>query len=146
VATEGTAKTAPRDVGEVSETVHPKRQLCILAVDDDSLVLANVTAMLEDLGHQVIAVDGGAKALEAIDSRPDIELVISDQAMPVMTGIQLIEQIRARRPALPVILATGYAEMPQTAHVSIAHLAKPFTQRALAEALASTSAGSSTRT
>jgi PAS domain S-box-containing protein len=137
-ATEGTAKTAPRDVGEVSEMVQPK-QLCILAVDDDSLVLANVTAMLEDLGHQVIAVDGGAKALEAIDSRPAIELVITDQAMPVMTGIQLIEQIRARRPALPVILATGYAELPQkTANVCVAHLAKPFTQRALAEALAST--------
>jgi PAS domain S-box-containing protein len=147
VATEGTAKTAQRDVGEVSETVQSKRQLCVLAVDDDSLVLANVAAMLEDLGHRVIAVDGGAKALEAIDSSPAIELVITDQAMPVMTGIQLIEQIRARRPALPVILATGYAELPQkTANVCIAHLAKPFTQRALdkalykalAEALAST--------
>jgi CheY-like chemotaxis protein len=59
-----------------------------------------------------------------------------------MTGIQLIEQIRARRPALPVILATGFAELPQTANVSVAHLAKPFTQRALAEALASTCAAS----
>jgi CheY-like chemotaxis protein len=136
VATEGTAKKAPRDAAEVRETVQPKRQLRILAVDDDSLVLANVTAMLEDLGHQVIAVDGGANALEAIDSTPAIELVITDQAMPAMTGIQLIEQIRARRPVLPVILATGFAEMPQAADVSIAHLAKPFTQRALVDALA----------
>jgi len=135
VASEGTAKSAQRNVGGISETARPTRQLCVLAVDDDSLVLANVTAMLEDLGHHVIAVDGGAKALEAIDSRLAIELVVTDQAMPVMTGIQLIEQIRARRPALPVILATGFAELPQAAHVSIAHLAKPFTQRALAEAL-----------
>jgi CheY-like chemotaxis protein len=115
-------------------------------VDDDNLVLANVTAMLEDLGHQVIAVDGGAKAVEAIDARPAIELVITDQAMPVMTGIDLIERIRARRPALPVILATGYSELPQTADVSIAHLAKPFTQRALAAAVAEALATGNTRT
>jgi CheY-like chemotaxis protein len=107
-------------------------------VDDDSLVLANVVAMLEDLGHHVIPVGAGARALDAIDSTPAIELVITDQSMPVMTGLQLIEEIRARRPELPVILATGYAELPQTANASIARLAKPFTQRALADAMAST--------
>jgi CheY-like chemotaxis protein len=114
-----------------------KRRLCILAVDDDSLVLANIIAMLEDLGHEVIAAEGGAKALEAIESLPAIELVITDQAMPVMTGFQLIEKIRERRPALPAILATGYADLPRTAGVAFVRLAKPFTQRALAEALAS---------
>jgi PAS domain S-box-containing protein len=138
LATDSIARVVERDAGEAGESAPTKRLLCVLAVDDDSLVLANVTAMLEDLGHQVIAVDSGAQALKAIESRPAIELVITDQAMPVMTGIQLIEQIRARRPALPVILATGYAEWPQTAAVSIPRLAKPFTQRALAEALAST--------
>jgi DNA-binding NtrC family response regulator len=87
----------------------------------------------------VIPVGAGASALEAIDSTPAIELVITDQAMPGMTGLQLIEEIRARRPELPVILATGYAELPQTVSASsIARLAKPFTQRALAEAMAST--------
>jgi len=135
---DGSAEAVDRDSREIGETVRTQRQLCILAVDDDSLVLANVTAMLEDLGHQVIPVGSGTRALEAIESTPAIELVITDQAMPVMTGLQLIEKIRARRPELPVILATGYAEMPQAVNASIARLSKPFTQRALAEALAST--------
>lgn len=138
LATDSIAKAVERDASEAGESAPTKRQLCILAVDDDSLVLANVAAMLEDLGHHVIPVGAGARALEAIDSTPAIELVITDQAMPVMTGLQLIEEIRARRPELPVILATGYAELPQTANAPIARLAKPFTQRALAEAMAST--------
>jgi PAS domain S-box-containing protein len=137
VAAESTAKSVAPDAGAPGELARSKRRLCILAVDDDSLVLANIIAMLEDLGHEVIAAEGGAKALEAIESLPAIELVITDQAMPVMTGFQLIEKIRERRPALPAILATGYADLPRTAGVAFVRLAKPFTQRALAEALAS---------
>jgi CheY-like chemotaxis protein len=101
-------------------------------------VLANITAMLEDLGHRVIAVGSGARAIEAIEATPAIDVVITDQAMPVMSGTQLIEALRARRPALPVILATGYAELPHGVSASIGRLAKPFTQRALAAALAAT--------
>jgi PAS domain S-box-containing protein len=123
---------------EPDEAMRTQRQLCVLAVDDDSLVLANVAAMLEDLGHKVIAASSGAKAIEEVESTPAIDLVITDQAMPVMTGIQLIEALRARRPGLPVILATGYAELPQGISASIGRLSKPFTQRALAEALAAT--------
>jgi PAS domain S-box-containing protein len=127
------AEHSPTDATEGAEI---QRQLCILAVDDDSLVLANVAAMLEDLGHRVIAVGSGARALEEIESTPAIDLLITDQAMPVMTGTQLIEALRARRPALPVILATGFAELPKGLGNSIGRLSKPFTQRALAEALA----------
>jgi PAS domain S-box-containing protein len=131
-----TDEVGARNPAEAKESVHTERQLCVLAVDDDSLVLANVTAMLEDLGHRVIAAGSGARAIKEIESTPGIDLVITDQAMPAMTGIQLIEILRARRPALPVILATGYAELPQGVSASIGRLAKPFTQRALAEALA----------
>jgi PAS domain S-box-containing protein len=130
--------TGERNATEAAEKAQTERQLCILAVDDDSLVLANVAAMLEDLGHRVIAVGSGARAIEEIESTPAIDLVITDQAMPVMTGTQLIEFLRKRRPALPVILATGYAELPQGVSPSIGRLSKPFTQRALAEALAAT--------
>jgi PAS domain S-box-containing protein len=114
-----------------------QQQLHVLAVDDDSLVLANVTAMLEDLGHRVISVASGAKAIEAIASAPDIDVLITDQVMPVMTGIELIQDVRTRRPGLPVILATGFAELPDGVGPTIQRLSKPFTQRALAEALAS---------
>jgi PAS domain S-box-containing protein len=125
-----------RSPTDATEGAAIQRQLCILAVDDDSLVLANVAAMLEDLGHRVIAVGSGARAIEEIESTPAIDLLITDQAMPVMTGTQLIEALRVRRPALPVILATGFAELPQGLSNSIGRLSKPFTQRALAEALA----------
>ena len=77
-----------------AEAVQTQRQFCVLAVDDDSLVLANVAAMLEDLGHKVIAVGSGARAIEEIESMPAIDVVITDQAMPVMTGIQLIETLQ----------------------------------------------------
>jgi PAS domain S-box-containing protein len=127
-----------RKSADATEGTQTKRQLCILAVDDDSLVLANIAAMLEDLGHRVIPVGSGAKAIEEIESTPAIDLVITDQAMPLMTGTQLIESLRVRKPALPVILATGYAELPQGVSASIGRLAKPFTQRALAQALAAT--------
>ena len=129
-----------RHSAEVPDRPSAKRQLCILAVDDDGLVLANVCAMLEDLGHRVIAAGSGAKAIEAIQANPAIDVLLTDQAMPVMTGIQLIEAIRVRRPMLPAILATGYAELPQGAAASIGRLSKPFTQGALAEALAAASA------
>ena len=123
---------------ETHEGAHAERPLCILAVDDDSLVLSNVAVMLEDLGHKVIAVGSGARAIEEIESTPAIDVVITDQAMPVMTGLQLIEVLRARRPGLPVILATGYAELPQGLSASIGRLSKPFTQRALAQVLSAT--------
>ncbi len=133
-----TGDSGDRNPAESDEGVRPLRRLCVLAVDDDSLVLANIAAMLEDLGHKVIAVGSGAKAIAEIESVPAIDLVITDQAMPVMTGTQLIEALRARRPELPIILATGYAELPHGVNASIGRLSKPFTQRALAEALAAT--------
>jgi PAS domain S-box-containing protein len=107
----------------------------VLAVDDDDLVLMNVTAMLEDLGHRVIDVGSGVKALEVIDAGTPLDLVISDQAMPGMTGVQLLKAIRERRPDLPVILATGFAELPAGTDAKVRRLAKPFTQRELAEAV-----------
>jgi PAS domain S-box-containing protein len=120
-----------------SDTAQLKSRVVVLAVDDDSLVLANVVAMLEDLGHQVIGASSAFAALTAFDSNPGIELVISDQVMPVTTGIQLIESLRARRPELPAILATGYAEFPAGVDASIGRLAKPYTQQQLEMAVES---------
>ncbi len=114
-----------------------RKRLCVLAVDDDSLVLANVLAMLEDLGHEVIGAASGFHALAAFDANPGIDLVISDQIMPAMTGLRLLDALRARRPSLPVILATGYAEFPAGVDSTIGRLAKPYTQLELKVALSS---------
>jgi PAS domain S-box-containing protein len=108
--------------------------LVVLAVDDDSLVLTNTVAMLEDLGHTVIAASSGAEALDILRQDHAVDLVITDQVMPRMTGSQLADAIKAQWPALPVILATGFAEMP--AHVrDLARLSKPFSQAQLAATL-----------
>jgi FixJ family two-component response regulator len=61
--------------------------------------------------------------------------VITDQAMPGLTGLQLADAIRAKRPHMPIILATGYAELPSTTDPSIPKLSKPFNQDALAQAI-----------
>jgi PAS domain S-box-containing protein len=133
-----TSHTAPSENPQTG----PQRRHCVLAVDDDMLVLSNVVALLEDLGHQVIAASSALKAMDAFEKNPEIDLLISDQAMPVMTGLQLIETLRSKRPSLPVILATGYAELPAAVDASIERLAKPYTQLQLKQAIESILAAS----
>jgi PAS domain S-box-containing protein len=111
------------------------RPLRVLAVDDDTLVLTNTVALLEDLGHQVLHAKSGKEALEALKAHPDVDLVITDQVMPRMTGLQLREEICKFRPELPVLIATGFAEMPSGAGASTPRIAKPFTQRQLSDAV-----------
>jgi len=110
------------------------RKLAILSVDDDPLVALNTTAMLEELGHDVHSLSSATKALDLL-RRQNIDLLITDQAMPVMSGIELIRAARKLKPDLPVIIATGYAELPAGVGLDIYKLAKPFSQRDLAEAI-----------
>jgi CheY-like chemotaxis protein len=112
----------------------PRRALRVLAVDDDALVLFNTAAMLEDMGHTVLEATSGASAIEILRQQP-IDLLITDQAMPKMTGVQLIESVLAAWPEIPVLLATGYAELPTGAARAVMKLNKPFTQEQLTEAL-----------
>jgi PAS domain S-box-containing protein len=112
-----------------------KRSLRILAIDDDSLVLMNTVLMLEDLGHQVLDATGAADALDIL-RHEHVDLVISDHAMPDMTGAQLAAEIRKGWPDIPVILATGYAEIPPGGGLQdLLRLGKPFSQRQLGEAI-----------
>ncbi len=113
-----------------------KKALVVLAVDDDALVLMNTAAMLEDLGHTVIEAASGSAALEAFMEHGEIDLVITDHAMPRMTGSQLADFLRSERPDLPVIMATGYAELPPGADTTLPRLCKPFSEQQLAEAIA----------
>jgi CheY-like chemotaxis protein len=112
----------------------PAASRLVLAVDDDNLVLTNMAAMLEDLGHRVIVAASASEALAALCEHP-FDLVITDYAMPQMTGLQLAGEIAARRPDLPIVLATGYAELPPGTAENLPRLAKPFSQAELAEVL-----------
>ncbi len=118
---------------EIEKTIRP---LVVLAVDDDALVLLNTLAMLEELGHTALGAYSASEALNLVRSDNSIDLVITDQAMPHTTGAQLADAIKQERPNLPVILATGYAELPPGVGTTLERLSKPFTLIDLARAIA----------
>jgi CheY-like chemotaxis protein len=108
----------------------------VLVVDDEPLVALLTASMLEDLGHASQVVPSGMSALNILRSDRTIDAVITDYAMPDMTGAELAVQIRRLRPELPVILATGYADFPNsTAAQSLPRLSKPFGSHELAAIL-----------
>ncbi|CAM5775498.1 histidine kinase [Labrys miyagiensis] len=125
-------ETTPEPAAEAPAV---NRSLVILAVDDDALVLLNTAALLEDLGHEVLPAASGHEALGILGNRPDVELVITDQGMPRMTGVQLAREIAAARPGLPIILATGYAELPPEADTGLPRIGKPYGQDELQRAI-----------
>jgi CheY-like chemotaxis protein len=110
-------------------------KLRVLLVDDDALVSMNSAYMLMDLGHSVVEASSAARALELMESDEQFDVIVTDYAMPTMNGLDLATRIRRIKSKLPIMLATGYAELPPTAVISFQRLAKPFTQKELAEAL-----------
>jgi signal transduction histidine kinase len=108
----------------------------ILVVDDDPLISAATVAMLEDLGHLVNEAASGARALEALREGLEVDLVITDQAMPGMTGTELSRQIQQDWPELPIILATGYADLPNGEEPGLPRLSKPYQQDELSAMIA----------
>ncbi len=106
--------------------------LRVLVVDDDLLVSMGTSAMLEDLGHAAVEAGSAATALEMLASDKEFDLVITDHAMPGMTGAELARLILSSFAGLPVILASGYAELPNDHGLSkVCRMTKPFTQEQL---------------
>lgn len=108
----------------------------ILVVDDDALIAMSTVDMLTDLGHTVLEAHSGAQALDLLRDDQTIDLLLTDYAMPGMTGVELIEAACALRPDLPVLLATGYAELSEGTATGLPRLAKPYTQHQLAAVIA----------
>jgi signal transduction histidine kinase len=131
-AREGDLLAAP---AETKSAKRIGRQLKIVLVDDDSLVRMNTADMLADLGHIVMEEPSGAEALRLFETEAQFDVVITDYAMPGMNGCELATKIKQMRPELPIILATGYAELPPGATIDFPRLSKPYTQDQLAEAL-----------
>jgi len=114
--------------------------LKILAVDDDSLVRETLRAMLEDMGHVVVAAESGRHAIVAFEKPGQFDLLVTDFSMPGMTGAELAEALRRLQPDLPIVVATGYAEALSEASPDITRLSKPFDRAALAAAIAAAAA------
>ncbi|MFT6465299.1 response regulator [Halopseudomonas sp.] len=108
--------------------------LRVLAVDDDALVLTNTCALLEEIGHRSFSAGSAAEALAFLEQET-VDLVITDHAMPLMTGSQLADLLHQRYPGLPVILATGYLEIGHQQTDNTPLLAKPFDEQDLVQVI-----------
>jgi signal transduction histidine kinase len=105
----------------------------ILVVDDDAECRATVSAVLEDNGFAVTTAQTGEAALRAVDADLDFHLLLVDFAMPDMRGGELAEEVRARRPSMPVVFfAVGDGEWLSGERWVIR---KPFASRSLIETL-----------
>ena len=116
----------------------------VLLVEDDDEVAALTAEMLRQLGYEVTRVADAEAALGALaDGRP-VDLLLSDVMMPgALNGVALAHEVRRRRPELPVVLASGYADSvrKETAEANIRLLSKPYRLEELAEALAQVRGG-----
>ncbi|MFO1023083.1 MAG: PAS domain S-box protein, partial [Planctomycetales bacterium] len=104
----------------------------LLIVDDDPALRAFISRVLTTQGHQVFEAINGQKALEAIRAHSaEIDLVITDQAMPEMTGKELMERMQLNYPRLKFLLMSGYSEdsmlRENIERDFVSFLAKPFT-------------------
>ena len=90
------------------------RPLRILLVDDEPDVRLALAEMLASEGHTVTPAGSGEEALRRLDIDASIELVLTDLVMPAMTGWEIAAAVKARRPALPVGVITGWGDLPET--------------------------------
>lgn len=113
--------------------------LVVLVVDDDEAVRHVTAGLLADLGYQVVEADSGVAALAALDRHDKIDAMVLDFAMPGMNGGELARTLRVRRPAAPILFATGYADAEALVDVGEEMIVrKPFTQAELANKLSRT--------
>jgi PAS domain S-box-containing protein len=110
----------------------PTEKVTVLVVDDDALIAMSTVAMLEDLGHDVIEANSGDRALEILRDNRTVDLLVTDYSMPRMNGAQLAAAAREIRPELPILLATGYAELPAGSAIGLPRIGKPYQQDQLA--------------
>jgi signal transduction histidine kinase len=112
----------------------------VLLVDDDPAVLEAHAHMLERLGHRVVRAHSGEEALVRLRGGETPAVLVTDLAMPGMGGLELLQQVRRATPQLPVVLATGFLDTADEAHLRrlprVCVVLKPFGARELATAIA----------
>ncbi|HEX8471595.1 MAG TPA: PAS domain S-box protein, partial [Brevundimonas sp.] len=133
-------KPATEEVSAAEGPLRFLQPLTVLAVDDDELVLINTAALLGDMGHTVLQAASGQEALRILGNHR-IDLVITDYAMPGMTGGELIRAIEGGWKTLPILMVSGYAEIPEGEALGVPRLAKPFRPHQLAAAVAAAVGG-----
>ena len=121
---------------------HP---LKILLVDDHAAVRTTTAALLEDLGHKVFEAGDGKEVLDLLGKNPSgYDLLISDYAMPHLSGTDVVHRAREMRPDLPSIIITGYADAQSISRKpdDVLILPKPFTPEQMRASIKAASAAS----
>ncbi|GLH68606.1 hypothetical protein GETHPA_01390 [Geothrix rubra] len=129
----------PREASQSQASAGALPPLRVLLVDDDELIRLTLPPLLKDMGLAVETAEDGLQALERLKAPPTVELVILDQNMPQLSGLETLDRIRAEWPTLPVLLASGYRE-PEIAalpsrHARVATLEKPYSLETLRQTL-----------
>ena len=134
------AEAQLKEVSKRPEVVPTPAALRILLVDDHAGARITTSALLQDMGHEVVEACDGPKMLDQLRAAPDgFDLIVSDYAMPLISGAEGIRQAREICADIPAILVTGYAEAasisgrPSDVHI----LLKPFGAEQFAAAIAS---------
>jgi PAS domain S-box-containing protein len=129
LAGEGVAAAATSDVNDATRGAG-----LVLLVDDEDLIRGSTAQMLADLGYSVIEAASAQEALPYL-ADPDLAMLVTDHLMPGMTGTELAREAQARRPDLPVLIISGYADLEDVAP-DLPRLMKPFLEAELATGLA----------
>jgi CheY-like chemotaxis protein len=111
----------------------------VMVVDDDAMMLEVLERILQRENYELITASSGAEALQKASGESDLDLLITDYAMPGMKGRELAEKIRERWTSIKVLYQTGFSDMLFENRVELedgsAFLEKPFTARGLREAV-----------
>ena len=119
------------------ESVLAARPATVLLVDDEELVRIGTAEMLIDLGYSVVQAGSGVEALGILrKGEVEIDALVTDYLMPVMSGADLVREAHGLRPDLPALLITGYTNLAQGPGAELARLTKPFRQAELAMRMA----------
>jgi signal transduction histidine kinase/CheY-like chemotaxis protein len=123
-------------VADIEAEAEPPQDRKVLVVDDDSAVREVTAGILSSLGYRVIEAGSGGAALEVLDQNEEIDLMLIDFAMPGMNGAEVAREARVRRPQLPILFVTGYADTTTLASPGDdGVLRKPFREEELAAKL-----------
>ncbi len=126
---------APRLARPAGPTALVRGRGVALLVDDEDLVRSSTADMLGQLGYDVVEAESAEDALAIIDTGRRVDLLVTDHLMAGISGAELARILRARRPDLPILIVSGYADVAEMAP-DVPRLAKPFRQADLAASVA----------
>jgi signal transduction histidine kinase/CheY-like chemotaxis protein len=132
----GVSPEQPPGLRETADSVAPLRSRTVLVVDDEELVRGMISVILIRNGYLVREASSPESALRQVHDDPyGVDLVITDQAMPNMSGLRLAQDLRSLRPDLPILLVSGHLEPEELERAEVLSvdgiLEKPFGRSAL---------------